>query len=153
MAFGSDSQGAPARPPVVWKDLATITGDGTDWAVRVQTNDGGRPRYSYEFGKMRDGKFLRFVSANLQTFNGVVTFTALDLTALAPLVLRAEAEMVKDAERREAEFQARRPPRNDGGGFGRPEGQDERRTGKTDRQRAKGKAGKPSRRGEHQRDW
>ena len=109
--------GNGARPPIVWKDLTTVTEDGTDWAIRVQTNESGRPRYSYEFGKLREGKFLRFVSADIQTFDGAVNLQPLDTRPIVSLVAKAEAAMFEDAQRREDSFQAQRGARPPGGGF------------------------------------
>ena len=139
-----------ARPPIVWKDLTTVTQDGTDWAVRVQTNESGRPRYSYEFGKLRDGKFLRFVSADVQTFDGSVSMTPLDITPLTTLLAKAEDAMYQDAQRREDAFQAQRGSRPGGGGFrGNDRGGD--RSNDRTEGRGRGKGGRQRGRNDYDR--
>ena len=100
---------APAeRPRTIWKDLATITSPKTDLAIRVQTNESGRPQYSYEVGKMREGKFLRFIRMDMITEMGKVSVVPLDLDAFAQLWADASAAAVVDGQRREDEFSARR---------------------------------------------
>lgn len=142
----------PNRPPPSYKDLGVYTSIDSDWAVRVQTRETGRPVYSYEFGKMRDGKFLRYVAAGVTTFDGTVNVPELDWQEIGKILPACYTAVREDAQRRENEFQAQRGPRNDGGGYARPDNT-QRRTGKTDREREKGKAGKPSRRGENHRDY
>src|SRR5574343_910483 len=91
----------PNRPPLVWKDLITITDPHklTEWAVRVQTNESGRPRYSAQLGKLRDGKFLQFIAFEVQSFDGLITVEPIDLMALLPLLVIAQEEVRKDAQR------------------------------------------------------
>lgn len=146
--FETQGNNNGARPPIVYKDLGVFTGED-DWAVRVQTNDGGRPRYSYEFGKMRDGKFLRFVAAGVETFDGSVNVPELDMVALATVMPKCYAAVREDAQRREDEFQARRGSRPGGGGGG----YQDRRGGRDDRgggdDRGRGRGGKGG--GRHRR--
>lgn len=142
----------PNRPAPSYKDIGTFTTPDSDWAVRVQTRETGRPVYSYEFGKMREGKFLRYIAAGVMTFDGTVSVPELDLGELMKIMPACYAAVREDAQRRENEYQSQRAPRRDDGGYGRPDNT-QRRTGKTERQREKGKAGKPGRRGEHQRDY
>jgi hypothetical protein len=143
----------PNRPPPSYKDLGTVQSPDSDWAVRVQTRETGRPVYSYEFGKMREGKFLRYVAAGVTTFDGIVTVPELDWQEIGKCMPACYAVIREDAQRRESEYQSQRPSRrDDGGGYGRPDNNSQRRTGKTERQREKGKAGKPSRRGDQRWD-
>lgn len=138
----------PNRPAPSYKDIGTFVSPDSTWAVRVQTRETGRPVYSYEFGMLRDGKFLRFVSAGVTTYDGIVEVPELDWQEIGKVMPQCYAAVRADAERRENEYRSRAPRRDDGGGYNRPDTQ--QRTGKTDRQRAKGKAGKPSRRDEQQ---
>ena len=108
-----------ARPPTAYVDLGVFTGrDG--WAVRVQTTQNGRPRYSYEVGKVRDGKFLRFVPAGVEIYDGEVFVPELDLAALQEALHVCYAKIKDDAKRREDLFRAGRGPRPAGGS--RPSG-------------------------------
>ncbi len=125
------------RPKSNWIDLDIVTAEGTDLAIRVQTTDAGKALYSYEFGRVYNGKFFRSVRAELTFASGQVTLHPFDLTRYQPLLHAAEAIALADAQRREAAFQARRgggggggyaePRRDRDEGRGRRGGQDRRR--------------------------
>lgn len=105
MNRASSFQNAP-RPPIVYKDLTTVSDPNTGLAIRVNTNDGsGRPRYSYEFGKLRDGKFLRYIAADVLTFEGRAEVHVLDLFEYDELLVKAKEAMTVDAQQREDKFQ------------------------------------------------
>lgn len=97
------------RPKSNWQDLVTITQEGSDLAVRVQFSDLARPQYSFEIGRMREGKFLRFMRAFLQNDNGKVTVQPLDTELLKVLVAEAERRIAEDAEQREKVRRASAP--------------------------------------------
>ena len=120
--------------------------------MRVQTNESGRPRYSAQLGKLRDGKFLQFIAFDVQAFNGTVAVTPLDLMALMPLLVIAQEAVRKDAQRREDEFRGQRGPRQDAGPrpAGRPAPRAEDRDGGRPDRRGKARS---SRRDDDQRDW
>lgn len=85
-----------------WEDLVTVTQQGSDLAVRVQFLDFTRPQYSFEIGRMRDGKFVRFMRALLSTNGGRVSIQHLDGEVLKVLVAEAERLIEADAEKRES---------------------------------------------------
>ena len=143
----------PNRPPLVWKDLITVTDPHklTEWAVRVQTNESGRPRYSAQLGKLRDSKFLQFIAFDVQAFDGLVTVAPIDLMALLPLLVIAQEEVRKDAQRREDKFRGQRGQRHDVAprSTGRPAPRMDGRDGGRPDRRSKGR----NRRDNDQQDW
>ena len=120
---------------MTWSDLQLFTADDTDFAVKVQVSDSPRPQYSMEIGRMRDGKFLRFLRPTYTTENGQVHLHPLDAAALGRLFVRAEALIEMRMQAREDEWQEQRQARETWRTPGQPSAP--RRTGKTDRTRAK----------------
>lgn len=109
MAYEKRPQGD--RPPMTWSDLQLFTADDTDFAVKVQVSDSPRPQYSMEIGRMRDGKFLRFLRPIYTTENGQVHLRPLDAVALGRLFVRAEALIETRMQARENEWQEQRRSR------------------------------------------
>ena len=116
------------RPKSNWQDLITVTQQGTELAVRVQLSDGPRPQYSYQLGRMREGKFLPFMRAFLHSEQGRFSLVPLDLEVMKTIVAEAERFICEDAEKRELE--RRGPPASE---QRRSAGGDERRTSRPGR--------------------
>jgi hypothetical protein len=103
-----------ARPPLQWSEVKVFVDETgqSDVAVRLARGDGqGRPQFSLEIGKCRDGKFLRHQRVQYTTDNGVVTVRAFDVETLARLVAGAEAMAQEVLQTREDEFQVRQASR------------------------------------------
>ena len=75
---------------MTWSDLQLLTADDTDFAVKVQVSDSPRPQYSMEVGRMRDGKFLRFLRPEYRVTEGQVELRLFDAVALGRLFVRAQ---------------------------------------------------------------
>lgn len=118
------------RPALQWAELKVFAEEGSDLAVCVQRGEGsGRPQYSIGFGRLRDGKFLKFVRVGYKVEeSGLVALDDLDIEAYIPLALRAKAFIRDEQQKREDEFQARRreqPQRDRGNNRGKKGRRDE----------------------------
>lgn len=124
------------RPPLKWSDVKTFVDETgqSEVAVRLSRGDGqGRPQFSLEFGKMRNGQFLRHQRVQYSTENGMVNVQPFEVDVLGRLIQQA-LDVARDLlQTREDEFQVKqaarvnserqREPRRDDrrGGVGRDE--------------------------------
>ncbi len=99
------------RPRMTWSDLQLLTADDTDFAVKVQVSDSPRPQYSMEVGRMRDGKFLRFLRPEYRVTEGQVELRLFDAVALGRLFVRAQDLIRGKMQTREDEWQEQRKAR------------------------------------------
>lgn len=111
----NDQSTQQPRPPREWVTLTTITNPASPIVVRVQTTASGRPLYSMEIGVLREDRVMRFMPVYVNPDSSVAP---MDLTLLQSMIRRAEEEIALDAARKQAEWQTRRPQRED---RGRPE--------------------------------
>ena len=123
------------RPKLTWCDFKLFTAEDTDFAVKVLVSDSPRPQYSLEIGRMREGKFLRFLRPNFSTSNGQVSLRPFDVPALGRLLAQAEACLYEKAQERENAWQNQRRAHDERvANQGKPPA---RHTGKTQRDREK----------------
>ena len=123
------------RPKLTWSDFKTFTAEDTDFAVKVQVSDSPRPIYSLEIGRMRDGKFQRFLRPDISTENGQVVLRPFNILALGRLMAQAEVLIYEKAQEREDAWQAQRRSREERSSAGNSKAP--RSTGKTQRDRDK----------------
>lgn len=131
----SEQAQKPDRPKLTWSDFKLFTAETTDFAVKVQVSDSPRPQYSVEIGRVREGKFLRFLRPSITVENGQVHLHPFDIPALGRLMAQAEALIYEKTQGREDDWQAQRRARDERsiGNGAKPT----RHTGKTQRDREK----------------
>lgn len=127
------------KPEVSWEHAALFqeqNGKMEGLAVRVQKLPLRFPRYSLEVGRVRDGKFQRYISPQVRVESGQVNLTPLNLEALNRLIAEAEHFIYTQMQTTEDDEQMRRAAKERRfGGNGR----EVRHTGKTERERRKKK--------------
>lgn len=107
------------RPKLEWTDLKTFVDEPTGLAIRLQQGVGtGRPQYSAELGRVRDGKFLRFQRVQYDTDDaGTVSVQDIcDFSVLQRLGEEVKAFVRDTQQQRENEFKQRRQERDGRGG-------------------------------------
>lgn len=119
------------RGKLEWAELKVIEDTHTGMAVRLQVGQGvGRPQYSFEFGRMREGKFLRFQRMQYDAVNGQVTVDhGVDFDVLRLLIEQATELVRQTQQAREEEFQSRRQSNKGDGGGGNKGSKSKRRIG------------------------
>ena len=119
-----------------WVTVKTFHDPNTNLAVEVQKTKGFKSRYSVVAGRLKDGKFSRFLYPTFKVENAVVTVKCEGM-ALARLLDEAYLFVQDDKQRQEDDFIGRRQEREQEQ-VRRAQGVDDtNRTGKTERETEK----------------